>query len=56
VLEAARRAEEVLREMGKRKSASEPAVGDESPLKAAVISETDAAKVVKNLETLAKKI
>jgi len=41
--------------MGTKKSVSEPAVGEESPLKAAVISETDVAKVAKELETTIKK-
>lgn len=55
VLEAAKRAEETLREMGKRKSASETALPEgETSFKGTVISSADAAKVAKNLETLAK--
>lgn len=55
VLDAAKRAEETLREMGKRKSASETALPEgETSFKGTVISSADAAKIVQNLETLAK--
>ena len=52
VLDAAKRAEELLNERGKRKSVPEIAVpGEESPFKATVISGTDGAKILQNLET-----
>ena len=56
VLDAAKRADEILREMGKRKSASETAsVPDREHHHAVISVAEDGAKVLQNLETLAKK-
>lgn len=53
--EAAKRAEALLDEMRKRKSAPETVVpGGKPPFKATVVSEADGAKILQNLETFAK--
>ena len=56
VLDAVNRANEILREMAKRKSAPETVVPrDKTPFKATAVSSADGAKIPQKIESLAKK-